>query len=59
VPAGKKGSEINDRMKTLGYTISAGYGTLKDSTIRIGHMGDHTVTELDQLLDVLAGVMRA
>ncbi len=58
VPAGKKGSQINDQMKALGYTISAGYGTLKDSTIRIGHMGDHTVAELDDLLDALAGVVR-
>jgi aspartate aminotransferase-like enzyme len=33
--------------------IGAGYGKLKDRTIRIGHMGDHTVAELDRLLDEL------
>ena len=44
-------------MKARGYTISAGYGALKDSTIRIGHMGDHTVAELEELLAVLAEVL--
>lgn len=57
VPKGRKGSVINDRMKALGYTISPGYGTLKDATIRIGHMGDHTIEELEDLLGVLAGVL--
>ncbi len=46
VPAGKKGGEVNDAMKARGFTISAGYGSLKDTTIRIGHMGDHDVAEL-------------
>lgn len=54
VPPGQKGGDINDQMKGRGYTISAGYGALKDSSIRIGHMGDHTVAELDALLAVLA-----
>jgi len=31
----------------------AGYGALKDSTIRIGHMGDHTVAALDELLPLI------
>jgi aspartate aminotransferase-like enzyme len=56
-PVGIKGSEVNEKMKARGYTISAGYGSLKDSTIRIGHMGDHTVEELDGLLSVLAEVL--
>jgi aspartate aminotransferase-like enzyme len=29
-----------------GFTIGGGYGKLKDSTIRIGHMGDHTIETL-------------
>jgi len=57
MPEGRKGSEVNEAMKGKGYTISAGYGSLKDSTIRIGHMGDHTVAELDELLTVLEGVL--
>ena len=33
--------------------IGAGYGALKESTIRIGHMGDHDVAALDELLQEL------
>jgi aspartate aminotransferase-like enzyme len=29
-----------------GYVIGAGYGRLRDTTFRIGHMGDHTVEGL-------------
>jgi aspartate aminotransferase-like enzyme len=57
VPAGRKGGEVNDQMKARGYTISAGYGALKDSTIRIGHMGDHTLAELEALLGALNEVL--
>jgi aspartate aminotransferase-like enzyme len=40
-----------------GWVIGGGYGKLKESTIRIGHMGDHTVGELESLLDALTDVM--
>lgn len=40
-----------------GWTIGSGYGELKETTIRIGHMGDHSVAELKELLAVLEGVM--
>lgn len=59
MPPGRKGSEVNEAMKARGFTISAGYGSLKDSTIRIGHMGDHTVAELDVLLAALEEVLAA
>jgi len=42
-----------------GFTIGTGYGKLKESTIRIGHMGDHTIDGLERCLDVCAGVLRA
>jgi predicted phosphoserine aminotransferase len=57
VPPGKKGSEVNAAMKAKGITISPGYGKLKDSTIRIGHMGEHTVAELDRVLAALEEVL--
>ncbi|HXI22217.1 MAG TPA: alanine--glyoxylate aminotransferase family protein [Gemmatimonadales bacterium] len=57
VPPDRTGPEINEAMKAQGFTITAGYGTLKERTIRIGHMGDHTVDELDRLLDALGGVL--
>ena len=37
--------------------IGAGYGKLKETTIRIGHMGDHTLEELDALLAELREVV--
>jgi aspartate aminotransferase-like enzyme len=36
-----------------GYLISAGYGKLKDSTFRIGHMGEWTLAGIK---DVLANI---
>jgi predicted phosphoserine aminotransferase len=45
------------RMAELGWVIGDGYGKLRDRTIRIGHMGDHTVDELDSLLEVLGRVL--
>jgi aspartate aminotransferase-like enzyme len=59
VPPGKQGSEVNAAMKARGITISAGYGTLKDSTIRIGHMGEHTLPELERVLTALEEVLAA
>jgi aspartate aminotransferase-like enzyme len=53
VPEGMSGSRISSVTKARGYVIASGYGPLKDSTFRIGHMGDHTVEELEELLGVL------
>ncbi len=36
-----------------GFVIGNGYGRLAGETFRIGHMGDHSVAELDRLLEVL------
>ena len=40
-----------------GYAISNGYGRLKDSTFRIGHMGDHTPDGLRDLLGAMDAVL--
>jgi aspartate aminotransferase-like enzyme len=57
VPEGLSGVEITSRMAGRGYTIASGYGRLKESTFRIGHMGDHTVEELDALLEEMTSVI--
>lgn len=59
LPPGLQGSAVNAAMKARGFTISAGYGSLKDTSIRIGHMGDHTVEELEAVLDALREVVLA
>ncbi|HET7275326.1 MAG TPA: alanine--glyoxylate aminotransferase family protein [Longimicrobiaceae bacterium] len=57
LPPTVTGPELAASMSAHGYTISPGYGKLKDTTIRIGHMGDHTVGEVEELLSALQGVM--
>ena len=59
LPAPYTGPQVNNAMKDRGYTIATGYGKLKESSIRIGHMGDHTVVETEALLGVLAEVLSA
>jgi len=40
-----------------GWVVGGGYGKIEDTTFRIGHMGDHTLGELNELLDVITAVM--
>ncbi|HEU4565740.1 MAG TPA: alanine--glyoxylate aminotransferase family protein [Gemmatimonadaceae bacterium] len=54
---GRTGPEITRGMKERGWTIATGYGTQKEAMIRIGHMGDHTLAELDALLAELERVL--
>jgi aspartate aminotransferase-like enzyme len=46
-----------------GHEIGNGYGDLKNETFRIGHMGDHTPDQLEELLaaadEVLTATARA
>jgi predicted phosphoserine aminotransferase len=57
-PGDQTGGAVAKRMESRGFTIAPGYGKLKDSTFRIGHMGDHTVAETEAVLVELAGVLR-
>ena len=59
VPAGKTGSGVASAMKAKGFVIATGYGKLKDDMVRVGHMGDHTMDELETLLQALGEVMTA
>jgi len=40
-----------------GYRIVNGYGSLKGKTFRIGHMGEITVKELDEMLKILTDII--
>lgn len=57
LPADRTAREIVDGVAVRGFTIGRGYGAMQDSTIRIGHMGDHTVDGLSRCLDALAAVL--
>jgi len=58
LPDGKTSKTVVSALKEAGWTIGAGYGSLKETTIRIGHMGDHTVEALEELLALLDGLVR-
>jgi aspartate aminotransferase-like enzyme len=51
MPDGTPARPLVQRLRADGWVIGSGYGPLKDSTIRIGHMGDHTVAGVGALLD--------
>jgi predicted phosphoserine aminotransferase len=59
LPDHLSGPEVTRGMADHGYVIGGGYGKLKPTHIRIGHMGDHTLPELEDLLGVLEEVMVA
>ncbi len=46
-------------LKERGFEISNGYGELKNRTFRVGHMGDHTEAELEELLAAADDVLGA
>lgn len=58
LPEGLTGPAVVAGMKERGFVVGGGYGKLKEGTFRIGHMGDHTVDELDALLAALTEVVR-
>jgi len=57
LPEGLDGPALVTRMRDRGFVIGGGYGKLKETTVRIGHMGDHTVDELERVLDALEDVV--
>jgi len=50
------GPSVVAAARERGFAVATGYGKLKDSTFRIGHMGDHTMEELEALLEALTDV---
>lgn len=46
-------------LEERGHTIGNGYGDLKGVTFRIGHMGDHTEADLQQLLQAADAALGA
>ena len=57
VAEGQNGRAIAQALGARGWTIGSGYGSLKEATIRIGHMGDHTPAGVQHLLGVLEEVL--
>ena len=58
LPDGRSGPDVVAAMRARGWVIGGGYSRLKESTIRIGHMGDHDPQVLGELLGALGEVLR-
>ena len=50
LPGSLTASTVLTAVKERGFTIGSGYGKNKETTIRIGHMGDHTLEGLERCL---------
>ena len=50
--------QLNGALRSQGMIISNGYGSLKEKTFRIAHMGDTTMADLDQLLSAIDDILK-
>jgi predicted phosphoserine aminotransferase len=57
VPVGWTGPNVVAAARQRGFALATGYGKLKEGSFRIGHMGDHTLDELDALLEALTDAL--
>ena len=57
LPAGFSGDALVAAVQRRGFVVGGGYGKLKASTFRIGHMGDHTVPGLVRCLDAVSDAL--
>ncbi len=48
---------FHKKLKAKGFEISNGYGEVKESTFRIGHMGDVTVDGIKELLATMDSIL--
>ena len=53
LPPNVRGEDVVAAVADRGFVIGAGYGKLRSTSIRIGHMGDHTVEGLSRCLDAV------
>ncbi len=49
-PEGVNAEELNKTLKTMKWTTGSGYGKLKATNVRIGHMGDVDVASVENYL---------
>ncbi|HTY46041.1 MAG TPA: alanine--glyoxylate aminotransferase family protein [Methanomassiliicoccales archaeon] len=48
---------FDKKLKQKGFEVSPGYGKIKDSTFRIGHMGDLTMKDIHDLTNAIDSVL--
>jgi aspartate aminotransferase-like enzyme len=59
LPTDITGEVFTAAVAKKGIVVGSGYGKLKSSTFRIGHMGDHTPETLERCLSACSSVLRA
>jgi aspartate aminotransferase-like enzyme len=59
LPANLPSESFTAAVAKRGIVVGSGYGKLKSSTFRIGHMGDHTVETLERCLSACSSVLRS
>jgi aspartate aminotransferase-like enzyme len=57
LPGDLPAERFTEKVRERGIVVGSGYGKLKSSTFRIGHMGDHTIESLEQCLSACAGAL--
>ena len=57
LPSAVSSDAIVQGVSERGFVVGSGYGKLKGSTIRVGHMGDHTVEGLARCLDAVTDTL--
>ena len=58
LPAGVVPDRVIASVADRGFQIGAGHGALKTSTIRIGHMANHSVADLEECLRAVAAALK-
>jgi aspartate aminotransferase-like enzyme len=53
LPPSLTSGTITRAVRERGFTIGTGYGKNRDTTVRIGHMGDHTLEGLERCLSAV------
>jgi aspartate aminotransferase-like enzyme len=59
LPPGVAGDALVKAVAQRGFVIGGGYGKIKATSFRIGHMGDHTVPGLACCLDAVADALHS
>lgn len=57
LPPGIRGEDVVRETAALGFVIGGGYGKLKSSAFRIGHMGDHTLSGVTDCLSAVGDAL--
>lgn len=59
LPAEILSTDLVRKVAERGFTIGTGYGALRSTTFRVGHMGDHSVAGLESCLDAVGDGLKS